>query len=133
MRRIRSFLMLSFMVCLIAACAQPAPNRADSNAQPAAPPGVPKVVTIGLNEDPPGMWEVATQVGGAGGRQLLPVVSQFLAVIGSDGTAHPRLLAELPSLQNGTWELLPDGTMETTWKLRANAVWHDGTAFTAED
>lgn len=29
--------------------------------------------------------------------------------------------------------LNPDGTMDTTWKLRPNEKWHDGTPFTAED
>src|SRR5581483_2552487 len=31
------------------------------------------------------------------------------------------------------WRLLPDGRMETTWKLQPNAVWHDGAPFTADD
>jgi peptide/nickel transport system substrate-binding protein len=34
---------------------------------------------------------------------------------------------------NGQWRLLPDGRMETTWKLRSGVVWHDGAPFTAED
>lgn len=116
----------------VAGCGPAGPPR------PAAPEQgggltTPKSITIALNEDPPGLWEVATQVGGAGGRQLLPVVGQFLVVIGSDGTPHPRLLAELPTVEGGTWRLLPDGTMETVWKLRPNVFWHDGTPFTPED
>jgi peptide/nickel transport system substrate-binding protein len=121
------------LVLALVGCGPAAPARPEPAADGGGAPTSPKVVTIGLNEDPPGMWEVATQVGGAGGRQLLPVVSQFLAVIGADGTPHPRLLAELPSVERGTWKLLPDGTMETVWKLRPDVVWHDGTPFTAED
>src|SRR5207249_7303185 len=48
-------------------------------------------------------------------------------------SAHARLLDELPSFDRGTWRLLDDGSMETTWKLRSAAVWHDGTAFSADD
>ncbi len=120
------------LVLVLAACSPAAPPGS-------SPPGqgngaaAPKVVTISLNEDPPSMWDVATQVGGAGGRQLLPVVSQFLAMIGADGTPYPRLLAELPSVERGTWKLHPDGTMETIWRLRPNVVWHDGSPFTADD
>jgi peptide/nickel transport system substrate-binding protein len=44
------------------------------------------------------------------------------------------MLAEaVPSLENGLWKLLPDGRMETTWRLRAAARWHDGAPVTAED
>lgn len=45
----------------------------------------------------------------------------------------PQLATELPSVERGTWKINPDGTMETTWKLRANVKWHDGTPFTAQD
>jgi peptide/nickel transport system substrate-binding protein len=120
-------------VLAVVACGPAVPSRTPVAEQGGNSASAPKAVTIGLNEDPPGMWDVATQVGGAGGRQLLPVVSQFLVVIAADGTPHPRLLEELPSVERGTWKLNPDGTMETTWRLRPNVVWHDGTPFTADD
>lgn len=40
---------------------------------------------------------------------------------------------EVPSLERGRWKVLEDGRMETTFRLRKSAVWHDGTPFTAED
>jgi peptide/nickel transport system substrate-binding protein len=124
---------LILLALALAACGPAAPVRSPAADGGGSASTAPKVITIGLNEDPPGMWEVATQVGGAGGRQLLPAVSQFLAVIGADGAPHPRLLAELPSVERGTWKLLPDGTMETVWTLRPDVLWHDGTPFTAQD
>ena len=39
----------------------------------------------------------------------------------------------MPSLENGLWKLLPDGTMATTWKIRPGAMWHDGVPITADD
>jgi len=45
----------------------------------------------------------------------------------------PRLAEAVPSIENGLWKVFPDGRMETTWKIRSNARWHDGTAFTTED
>ncbi len=52
-----------------------------------------------------------------------------------DDTSKPRpYLAEaLPQLNSDTWKVLPDGRMETTFKLKPNVTWHDGTALTAED
>ena len=71
--------------------------------------------------------------GGSGVRQLGHAVNQFLATSTADGSPEPRLLAELPSIERGTWKTLPDGGMETTLKLRPDVRWHDGRAFTAED
>src|SRR5439155_10610616 len=49
------------------------------------------------------------------------------------GNALPRVARALPSLTDGTWRLLPDSTMETTWELRDDVAWHDGQPFTASD
>lgn len=35
--------------------------------------------------------------------------------------------------ENGLWRVSPDGRMETTWRIRGNALWHDGQPFTAHD
>jgi peptide/nickel transport system substrate-binding protein len=45
----------------------------------------------------------------------------------------PVLAEEVPSLERGTWKVLDDGRMETTYRLRSSVVWHDGTPFTADD
>jgi peptide/nickel transport system substrate-binding protein len=33
----------------------------------------------------------------------------------------------------GTWQLNPDGTMDTTWRIHPGVTWHDGTPFTTAD
>ena len=53
-----------------------------------------------------------------------------LASYDPDGNIIPVLAAEAPSLQNGG--VAKDG-MSVTWKLKKNAVWHDGKPFTADD
>jgi peptide/nickel transport system substrate-binding protein len=47
--------------------------------------------------------------------------------------AHPQLAQALPELNTDTWKLFPDGRMETTFTLRPNLTWHDGTPLTPED
>jgi len=49
------------------------------------------------------------------------------------GKLHPQLAESVPSIENGLWRLLPDGRMETTWKIREGARWHDGAPVTADD
>jgi peptide/nickel transport system substrate-binding protein len=46
---------------------------------------------------------------------------------------EPRLAERIPTLDNGLWKLLPDGRMETTFTIRPNARWHDGTLVSTED
>lgn len=53
-----------------------------------------------------------------------------LAEFNTDGEGVPILGTEFPSLDNGG--LTEDG-LQVTWKLRENAVWHDGTPFTSAD
>src|SRR5689334_3681547 len=35
----------------------------------------------------------------------------------ADGELRPQLAEAVPSVENGLWKLLPDGRMETTWKI----------------
>jgi peptide/nickel transport system substrate-binding protein len=49
------------------------------------------------------------------------------------GRPIPYLAESLPELNTGTWKVLPDGTMETIYRLKPNLVWHDGRPLTAED
>lgn len=53
-----------------------------------------------------------------------------LAGWAADGTLHPILAAEIPSLENGG--LQADGRA-VTWKLKRGVQWHDGQPFTADD
>lgn len=55
-------------------------------------------------------------------------------LVGRSGAARDALLAsKLPSVEEGTMVVLPDGRLRTTWTLRPNVKWHDGAFFTADD
>jgi ABC-type transport system substrate-binding protein len=59
---------------------------------------------------------------------------QGLVTSGETNTAPiPRIASELPSLDKGTAEVLPDGRFRTTWKIRPDVKWADGTDLTAKD
>ncbi len=55
---------------------------------------------------------------------------ESLARYDADGVLVPVLAAETPSRANGG--IAADG-LSTTWKLKKNVTWHDGTPFTADD
>lgn len=62
-----------------------------------------------------------------------PLITSSLAYL--DGSLMPRpLLAErLPSREDGSWTVNPDGTMRTVYHLRPDLKWHDGRGLTASD
>jgi peptide/nickel transport system substrate-binding protein len=71
--------------------------------------------------------------GKSGPEHLQAMMHRALAQPDERGAYRPEVAAELPSQDKGTWLLGADGQMDTTWKLRPNARWHDGTPFTAAD
>lgn len=87
-----------------------------------------------------GVWGetkvLAPKLGEGGGtfqNDFSLLINSPLAIFDPQGKLHPRLADDLPSLDRGTWTVHPDGTMDTTWRLRPNAVWHDGGPVRARD
>jgi peptide/nickel transport system substrate-binding protein len=122
---------------LVLGCANPASMSSDraSGSEPAGRPATaPKSIAIALDEDMRNVWNVVTE-GSAGSesKNLVHAFHQPLAANVADGGAVPRVLQELPSIERGTWKVFPDGTMETTLRLRSGVRWHDGTPITARD
>src|SRR5438552_17878609 len=108
----------------------------------APPPGLAKVttaaethqtITVAATNSVKGFspWLIGTTGGGA--RALFEIHTNGLVSTDAVGNIEGRLAARLPSFQDGTIVVLPDGRMQTTWTLRPNIKWHDGTPFTAED
>jgi len=63
----------------------------------------------------------------------LQLVHSGLSIRGEGRVREARLAEALPSIENGLWTVFPDGRMETTWKLRPGARWHDGVPVTSDD
>ena len=115
--------------------------------QPAAPPAatdaerprpaVPKKITAAIMGDPRTLRNVINAAGGSGSVPGLDAVEELvnvgLALVDNRGRLVPRLADEVPTLENGLWRVLPDGRMETTWRLRRTARWHDGTPVVSSD
>ena len=60
-------------------------------------------------------------------------LNAYLALTDAAGEDRPYLAESLPQLNGESWKVFSDGRMETTYRLRPNLTWHDGTPVSAED
>lgn len=56
-----------------------------------------------------------------------------LVVLDGQELPRPYLAQQVPELQSDSWRILGDGRMETTYGLRQNLAWHDGSPLVADD
>lgn len=110
----------------------PADPRASGEPRPSA---APVRVRAAIQGDP---WTLSRTMNGNVGRirgvnELELLLHSGLSVENDQGVRQPQLAEAVPSLENGLWKVLPDGRMETTWRIREGAAWHDGTPLSADD
>ncbi len=70
---------------------------------------------------------------GSGSPEFVWLFNSFLTYFDFSGNAHPMMAREIPTQEKGDFVVNADGTMVTTYRLRDNIRWHDGTSLTAED
>lgn len=96
--------------------------------------GATKRITAVIQGDPHTLYQKmnpSSRVPGIENLELL--VNGGLVVSDDKGVLRPQLGEQVPMVENGLWEVFPDGRMETSWKLKQNTFWHDGAPFTTRD
>jgi peptide/nickel transport system substrate-binding protein len=129
---------LTAVIVLVIGCSAPAPavRTGEIQSVPQQPPArTAKVLNLASQREPTAFHNDLTASNeSAGGLTLVKQIPHnYLVVLTDQFTWVPQLAAEQLSVERGTWRVNADGTMETTWKLRPNIKWHDGTPFTADD
>lgn len=124
------------LTVLAAGCGGPSTTRsADRAAGPQAPAG-PKRINAAINSVPATLSSSNITIGSTsypGGGELAALVNAGFTHTDEVGRRRAQLAEAAPTVENGLWQVLPDGKMETNYRLRENAVWHDGTPLTADD
>jgi peptide/nickel transport system substrate-binding protein len=124
------------LLAMLIGCAGQAPANLDRQAAPGQP-AAPKVLTIGIQSEPPpftgfaGGGGTGSAAGGAANAQH--IADDSLVAEHEIDAFRPVLAVELPSIDDGTWRVNSDGSMDVTWKIRPNVRWHDGVPFTSAD
>jgi peptide/nickel transport system substrate-binding protein len=129
--------LISFvLLCLaVIGCTSPQASRgAGANAEPGRTAS--KKIAVAIRGEPRHLNDRINSAGPggvAGVAELSLLVSAGLADVDSTTIIAPRLGAEIPTLENGLWQIQPDGRMSTIFRLRPNLAWHDGAPMTASD
>ncbi len=126
------------VVMVVAACTScgQAPNVPAHTSTDAASGRTPERIMAAIRGAPRAFSQLKDGTPSAsitGLRGLQELVHAGLVHADNRGNLHPQLAEAVPSIENGLWKLLPDGRMETTWRINRAARWHDGAPLTTDD
>ena len=127
---------MSFVVIVLAlaACSAPDIPRSGQRGGAQSPSGAtPKRVVATILGDAPVLVQALNAFGQRGTDAVEELVHVGFSSIDSQGILRPMLAEAVPTIENGRWQVFPDGRMRTTWKLREGALWHDGTPVSVQD
>jgi peptide/nickel transport system substrate-binding protein len=126
--------MLALCAFVVLACgptpARPGPGPEAGDAGGARAPR--KTLTIPGRAEPGGLAHLETTTF-TGATEIRNIYHAGLAVWDHRMEPRPLLAQELPDQERGSMRLLPDGSMEVTYRIRSSLTWDDGAPFTAHD
>ncbi|MBM2812015.1 MAG: hypothetical protein HW416_2774 [Chloroflexi bacterium] len=135
MHHARRPLLIALLGLTLLACASPGqratePVGAGANRPASAPE---RTLIIAIELEPQNISVLVPATPTVSSNHVTRPFNAMLELVDGQGVAHPYLAEALPQLNTSSWRILPDGRMETTYRLRPNVVWHDGAPLTAED
>src|SRR5439155_7113346 len=127
--------LLAGALILLAACAPaPASSTSASSARSSSEPGRVKTIILAVSNAVLVLPVAGSNTTSGGWQSVNELYAEGLVTSDRDVRRPvPRLAASVPSLENGSIEVLADGRMKTTFPLRRDVTWHDGTPFTVRD
>src|SRR4051812_44264308 len=136
MRRIwwQSTVYLGILAVLLTSCARPAETPSPAAPRAEQSPAKPKAITVGITSTVQAISLAGSQSPTGGWIALTELHSEGL--ITSDTNSRKpvgRLAEKVPSIEDGSITMLPDGRMRVVFNLRKGVTWQDGTPFTAHD
>lgn len=117
---------LTLAIGCAAPAQSPTPGSVESPAQRRAMSTVMRVEPVSLASKP-------LRSSGISVRHATRLFNAELDLADARENSRPYLAEALPQLNTDTWQVFPDGRMETTYRLKPNLVWHDGLPLSPED
>ncbi|HEY3117488.1 MAG TPA: ABC transporter substrate-binding protein [Chloroflexota bacterium] len=131
----RTRLLAGLLLCplLLTGCATGTPGGSPSGNPPTTSASPDKLLVIFVRVEPSTLATRSFVQKSAGLFVPWRLFNALPALVDAHGDSLPELLAELPALNTGSWQVFPDGTMQTNYTVRPNLTWHDGQPLTADD
>jgi len=126
---------LGIVALTLAACTPAAPRTAGEErlTERTGSSAPQRTLVVGIRGEPPTLASKEL-VGFSGAlRDLQVVFNADLNGADERGASFPYLAESLPQVDTDSWRVLPDGRMETTYRLKPDLTWHDGTPLTSDD
>jgi ABC-type transport system substrate-binding protein len=117
---------LSLMLALLVACAPVSPQTSAS--APARLGPSKKQIVVSVFSSPAGLHQELTNPQGTSGSvpglgDLYQLLGGALTYLDGQAVRYPWLAEAVPSVDNGLWNVFPDGRMETTWRIKPGTRW----------
>ncbi len=130
----RGFRLPFFVAAVVGltACAPGSTGRTDSGTLPLGSQPQ-RTLTISVRVEPQTIATKALQQAGVTLETSKRLFNANVALLDNVGGWHPYLVEALPELNTLSWQVAANGQMVTTFRLKPNLVWHDGTALVADD
>lgn len=124
--------LLFAFLALVVGCAAPPGARDGTGRQGAEAGSAPsRTLVMALRHNMP---DLSHKIPGPGAQDVLKrIFNAPLVIIDGSGVPQPYLAESLPQFGTGSWQVFPDGKMETSYLLKAGLTWHDGQPLTADD
>src|SRR5262249_17191886 len=108
---------------LIIGCAQPAsPTATTASSNQRAAPAEPKALTLSLPREPTFIAALAPLPSQQASDFYVRAFNAFLDLYDGQGKPMPYMAEALPVLNTDSWQVFPDGRMETRYHLKPNQV-----------
>src|SRR5207247_11362931 len=134
MKRTSTVASLAFLLVLsMTACASPTPQPSSTGAPP---PVSKKQIVATVFSNPAGLHlELTNPSTGStpGVADLYQLLDGSFTYLDTENLRQPLLVEAIPTVEDGSWQVFPDGRMETTWRLKSGTKWHDGNPVTVDD
>lgn len=128
----RTLVLTTLTALALAACGPvggPAGQGPDARQQA----GESRTLVISVRVEPGSIASKPLQQGGVTLETSRRLFNASLAHQDNRGAWQLYLAEALPQINTDAWQVFPDGRMQTTYRLKPNLVWHDGTPLHAED
>jgi peptide/nickel transport system substrate-binding protein len=124
--RLPAVVVLSLMVVVVATGCGPADADRKSSGASGGPPSRP--LAVALRGEPLELSSTGS------GRSAITFAMFNAPLVGLDHAVPYAVLSRgIPELRTESWQVFPDGRMQTTYQLNPGLTWHDGTPLSAED